>query len=59
MSAIVYGCRAVELRPASRLSTKITWNWVDRTGTCSNAQSEESYPMPITRTSGGPSPWTS
>ena len=50
---------AFELRPASRLSTKITWNCVDSAGTCSSVQSVESYPIPITKTSGGPSPWTS
>ncbi len=42
MSAIVYGWRAFELRPASRLSTKITWNCVERTGTCASVQSDES-----------------
>ena len=59
MSAISYGWLAFELRPASRLSTKTTRNWVDRAGTWASVHSEESYPIPITRTSGGPSPWTS
>ena len=59
MSAMLYGSVALELRPASRLSTKITWNSVERTGTCASLQIEESYPIPITRISGGPSPWIS
>ena len=59
MSAIRYGWLAFELRPASRLSTRTTRNWVERAGTWASVQSDESYPIPITRTSGGPSPWTS
>ena len=59
MSAIRYGWLAFELRPASRLSTRTTRNWVERAGTCASVHSDESYPIPITRTSGGPSPWIS
>ena len=59
MSAMVYGPVAFELRPTSRLSKITTWNIWDSAGTCASVHSVASYPIPMTSTSGGPSPWTS